>query len=56
MAAPTYIISRVGDPIFAVLIGLSAAAMRIGREERAKGYTARQTVENGLRRIGFSKK
>ncbi|KAG6037417.1 hypothetical protein E4U41_005154 [Claviceps citrina] len=49
MAAPAYIISRVADPIFAVLIGVSAAAMRINREETAKGYTAQQTVDNALR-------
>ncbi|KAG5939745.1 hypothetical protein E4U59_002902 [Claviceps monticola] len=52
MAAPAYIISRVADPIFAVFIGVSATAMRINREEKAKGYTPRQTVDNGLRRIG----
>ncbi|QPG94556.1 hypothetical protein C2857_006368 [Epichloe festucae Fl1] len=56
MPAPTYIISRVADPIFAVSIGLSAAAMRINREEKSKGHTTRQTISNGLRRIGLSKK
>ncbi|KAG6081350.1 hypothetical protein E4U16_007557 [Claviceps sp. LM84 group G4] len=49
MAAPAYIISRVADPIFAVFIGVSAAAMRINREEKAKGYTPQQTIDNGLR-------
>lgn len=49
MPAPTYIISRVADPIFAVVIGVSAAAMRINREEKAKGYTFQQTMDNGLR-------
>ncbi|KAG6154284.1 hypothetical protein E4U37_002239 [Claviceps purpurea] len=49
MATPAYIISRVADPIFAVFIGVSAAAMRINREEKAKGYTPRQTIDNGLR-------
>ncbi|KAL7911185.1 hypothetical protein GGI35DRAFT_339716 [Trichoderma velutinum] len=56
MPAPTYIISRVADPIFAVVIGLSAAATRINREEKAKGKTTNETIENGLRRIGLSKK
>ncbi|KHO01894.1 uncharacterized protein MAM_00895 [Metarhizium album ARSEF 1941] len=56
MPAPAYIISRVADPVFAVFIGMSAAAMRISREEKAKGYTTQQTIDNGLRRIGFSKK
>jgi len=56
MPAPTYIISRVADPIFAILIGVSAAATRINREEKAKGYTTSQTIDNGLRRVGLSKK
>jgi hypothetical protein len=51
MPAPTYIISRVADPIFAILIGVSAAATRINREEKAKGYTTSQTIDNGLRYI-----
>ncbi|KAK8922706.1 hypothetical protein VCV18_006765 [Metarhizium anisopliae] len=49
MPAPTYIISKIADPIFAVFIGISAAAMRINREEKAKGYTTQQTIDNGLR-------
>ncbi|KAL6828547.1 hypothetical protein V8C40DRAFT_193321 [Trichoderma camerunense] len=49
MPAPTYIISRVADPIFAVVIGLSAAATRINREEKAKGKTTNETIETGLR-------
>lgn len=49
MPAPTYIISRVADPIFAVFIGLSAAATRINREEKAKGKTTDETIQAGLR-------
>jgi hypothetical protein len=49
MPAPTYIISRFADPIFAVFIGLSAAAMRINREEREKGKTSKETIDT-LRR------
>ncbi|KAG5999714.1 hypothetical protein E4U21_006385 [Claviceps maximensis] len=49
MSAPAYIISRVADPIFAAFIGFSAAAMRINREEKVKGYTTRQTIDNGMR-------
>jgi hypothetical protein len=49
MPAPTYIISRVADPIFAVFIGVSAAAMRINREEKEKGKTTRQTFNSALR-------
>ncbi|POR38910.1 Uncharacterized protein TPAR_00909 [Tolypocladium paradoxum] len=56
MPAPTYIISRVADPIFAVVIGVSAAATRINREEKTKGRTTNETIEAGLRRIGFPKK
>ena len=49
MPAPTYIISRVADPIFAVVIGMSAAVTRINREEKRKGRTTDQTIEAGLR-------
>ena len=49
MPAPTYIISRVADPIFAVVIGLSAAATRINREGKEKGLTRQQTIDAGLR-------
>lgn len=51
MAPPTYIISRVGDPIFALVIGLSAAATRINREGTEKGRTTQQTIEAGKRYI-----
>ncbi|KAM4059116.1 non-classical export protein 1 domain-containing protein [Hirsutella rhossiliensis] len=49
MPAPTYIISRVADPIFAVFIGVSAAVTRINREQKSKGKTANETIEAGLR-------
>ncbi|KAI9158550.1 hypothetical protein HJFPF1_06548 [Paramyrothecium foliicola] len=49
MPAPTYIISRAADPIFALFIGLSAAATRINREEKAKGRSTDETIEAGLR-------
>lgn len=49
MAAPTYIISRAGDPLFALFIGLSAAAVRIRREERAQGRDLDQTLDAVLR-------
>jgi hypothetical protein len=48
-AAPTYIISRIADPIFAVFIGVSAAAVRINREGKEKGLTSQQTWQGGLR-------
>ncbi|KLU91106.1 hypothetical protein MAPG_09629 [Magnaporthiopsis poae ATCC 64411] len=49
MPPPTYIISKVADPIFAVFIGVSAAATRIRREEKEKGKTTADTME-ALRR------
>ncbi|KAI5863396.1 hypothetical protein GGS23DRAFT_596574 [Durotheca rogersii] len=51
MAPPTYIISRVGDPIFALLIGLGATVTRINREAKEKGKTTEQTIEAGKRRL-----
>lgn len=56
MAPPTYIISRMGDPIFAVIIGLGAAATRINREQKEKGKTTEQTIEAGKRYISYSMK
>lgn len=49
MAAPTYIIGRVADPIFALFIGVTAAATRINREQKAKGKTSNETIQDGLR-------
>ncbi|KXX77667.1 Non-classical export protein 1 [Madurella mycetomatis] len=53
MAAPVYIISRVADPIFAVFIGVSAAAVRINREEKEKGRTTQEIIDAARRRLGF---
>ncbi|KAK0705266.1 hypothetical protein B0H67DRAFT_649614 [Lasiosphaeris hirsuta] len=55
MAPPAYVISRVADPIFAVFIGLSAAALRIKREEGEKGRTTQQTFDALRRRIGLAR-
>ncbi|KAH6850935.1 hypothetical protein B0I37DRAFT_124867 [Chaetomium sp. MPI-CAGE-AT-0009] len=55
MAPPAYIISRVADPIFAVFIGVSAAALRINREEKEKGKTTQDIIETARRRLGFFK-
>jgi CBS domain containing-hemolysin-like protein len=49
MAAPVYIISRVADPVFAVFIGISAAVLRIKREEKEKGRTTQETIEAARR-------
>lgn len=51
MPTPTYIISKVADPIFAMFIGLSAAATRINREEKEKGLTTSETVAIGKRYV-----
>jgi hypothetical protein len=51
MPPPTYLISRVADPIFALFIGLSAAATRINREEKELGHTTQQTIDAGLRYV-----
>jgi hypothetical protein len=51
MAPPTYIISRVADPIFALFIGLGATATRINREEKEKGKTTQQTVASAKRYV-----
>ena len=56
MAPPTYIISRAMDPVFAVVIGVSAAVARISREEKEKGKTTNQTIETALRYVGIFKK
>jgi hypothetical protein len=49
MPSPAHLISKVGDPIFAAVIGLSAAATRISREEKELGYSTQQTIDAGLR-------
>jgi hypothetical protein len=51
MAPSTYIISRVADPIFAIFIGVGAAATRINREEKEKGRTTQQTLESAKRYV-----
>ncbi|KAG9231008.1 hypothetical protein BJ875DRAFT_487405 [Amylocarpus encephaloides] len=55
MPAPAHLISKVGDPIFAVFIGLSAAATRINREEKELGHSTETTINAGLRRLGVRK-
>jgi len=49
MPAPTYIISRAADPLFALFIGLSAAGMRINREEKELGHSTKETLDAGFR-------
>ncbi|KAL1912817.1 hypothetical protein Sste5344_001409 [Sporothrix stenoceras] len=56
MPAPTYIISKVADPIFAVFIGVSAAATRINREQKEKGKTAQDAIDLVKRRLTSASK
>ncbi|KAJ8071041.1 hypothetical protein OCU04_001388 [Sclerotinia nivalis] len=49
MPSPAYLISRVGDPIFALFIGVGASVTRINREEKEQGRTAQQTIDAAFR-------
>lgn len=49
MPSPAHLISKVGDPIFAVIIGLGAAATRINREEKEEERSTKQTIDSGFR-------
>jgi hypothetical protein len=49
MPAPAYLISKAADPVFALFIGLSAAATRISREEKDLGRSTKQTIDAGFR-------
>lgn len=51
MPSPAYLISKTGDPIFAVLIGFAAAATRINREEKELGHSTQQSIDAALRYI-----
>ncbi|PSS22897.1 hypothetical protein M430DRAFT_16842 [Amorphotheca resinae ATCC 22711] len=53
MPSPAYLISKAGDPIFALFIGISAAATRINREEKEMGRSTQQTLDAARRRLGF---
>lgn len=44
---------RAIDPLFAVGVGVVAAAVRVNREEKEKGQTTEQTVESLKRRVGM---
>ncbi|KAK4505001.1 hypothetical protein PRZ48_002964 [Zasmidium cellare] len=48
-----YLISRTIDPIFAVSVGVVAAAVRINREEKEKGKTTQETIESLKRRTAM---
>lgn len=47
------ILNRAIDPIFAVSVGVSAAAVRINREEKEKGRTTEETIDALKRRTAM---
>lgn len=49
MSAPAHLISKTLDPVFALFIGVSAAATRINREEKELGRGTKETVDSLLR-------
>ena len=51
MAAPMYLISRTADPIFALFIGLGAAATRINREEKELNRSGKETLDSLCRYV-----
>ncbi|KAF7192969.1 hypothetical protein HII31_05700 [Pseudocercospora fuligena] len=52
MSTP-YLISKAIDPIFAVTVGITAAAVRINREEKEKGRSTEDTIDALKRRTGM---
>ncbi|KAL7271420.1 hypothetical protein RUND412_005816 [Rhizina undulata] len=44
-----YLISRIGDPLFALFIGVSAAVVRVRREENEAGRTGKEAWGSLLR-------
>jgi len=48
-----YLISRTADPLFALFIGLSAAAVRIRREERGAGRDPALIMDTLKKRLGY---
>ena len=51
MPPPAHLISKIGDPLFAVFIGLSAAVTRINREEKELGHSTKETLDAGFRYV-----
>lgn len=47
------ILNRAIDPIFAVSVGVTAAAVRINREEKEKGRTTEETIDALKRRTAM---
>ncbi|RKF80867.1 hypothetical protein GcM1_189030 [Golovinomyces cichoracearum] len=40
-----YLISKFGDPIFAIFVGLTAAVIKIDRKEKELGHCSQETIE-----------
>ena len=51
MSAPLHLISRNLDPVFALFIGIGAAATRINREEKELGRDTKETVDSLFRYV-----
>ncbi|OCK85309.1 hypothetical protein K432DRAFT_400398 [Lepidopterella palustris CBS 459.81] len=51
--AYAFIISKTLDPIFAISIGVGAAAARINRDEKAKGRSTAEIFGLFKRRVGL---
>ncbi|KAK5133369.1 hypothetical protein LTR08_007803 [Meristemomyces frigidus] len=49
MSAP-YLISKFGDPIFAMSVGIAAAVVRVNREEKEKGHSTQDILDTLKRR------
>ncbi|TQS36063.1 hypothetical protein Golomagni_03494 [Golovinomyces magnicellulatus] len=47
-----YLISKFGDPIFAIFIGLTAAVIKIDRKEKELGHSSQETINAARRRMG----
>ncbi|POS83943.1 hypothetical protein EPUL_005397 [Erysiphe pulchra] len=51
---PKYLISKYGDPIFATIIGLASAAIKINRKEKELGHSTQETINTARRFNGNS--
>ncbi|KAI5841478.1 hypothetical protein DFP73DRAFT_555890 [Morchella snyderi] len=49
-----YLISKIGDPLFALFVGVGAAAVRVKREEEEAGRTPAEAWNSFVRRGGYS--
>ncbi|KAF2718563.1 hypothetical protein K431DRAFT_305981 [Polychaeton citri CBS 116435] len=52
MSAP-FIFSKTLDPLFAILVGATAAGVRINREEKEKGRSTQESLESLKARFGL---